>query len=85
MAIGFGDVDGVQETIRANLLNEIDRVKQNLSQTGTLICCDCECEIPEARREAMPSARYCIECQQAHDEKATSYYNRRGSKDSQLR
>jgi RNA polymerase-binding transcription factor DksA len=40
-----------------------------------------------ARRNAVPGVRLCVACQQAHDEEeqAHSSYNRRGSKDSQLR
>jgi RNA polymerase-binding transcription factor DksA len=43
--------------------------------------------IPEARRKAMPGVRLCVPCQEAHDleQGAASGYNRRGSKDSQLR
>ncbi|WP_313274583.1 TraR/DksA C4-type zinc finger protein, partial [Stenotrophomonas sp.] len=42
--------------------------------------------IPEARRKAVPGVRLCGACQQADDEEeAFAGYNRRGSKDSQLR
>ncbi|MEO1576111.1 MAG: TraR/DksA C4-type zinc finger protein, partial [Pseudomonadota bacterium] len=43
--------------------------------------------IPQARRIAVPGVRLCIACQEERDatEKATALYNRRGSKDSQLR
>jgi len=42
--------------------------------------------IPEARREAVPGVRLCIDCQSKNDkaDKISSSYNRRGSKDSQL-
>ena len=48
---------------------------------------ECGAPIPEARRKAMPGVRLCIDCQQEADKlnKAVSLYNRRGSKDSQLR
>ncbi|WP_297250737.1 TraR/DksA C4-type zinc finger protein [Bosea sp. (in: a-proteobacteria)] len=40
----------------------------------------------EARRRAMPGARLCVACQSGHDRSAAlSGYNRRGSKDSQLK
>jgi phage/conjugal plasmid C-4 type zinc finger TraR family protein len=51
-------------------------------------CADCGCEIPEARRVALPGVRRCIGCQAAQDDteaRAIAGYNRRGSKDSQLR
>jgi len=42
---------------------------------------------PEARQKAVPGVRLCINCQSELDKenKKTSGYNRRGSKDSQLR
>ena len=43
--------------------------------------------IARARRQAVPGVRLCVACQQAHDdeEQAHAGYNRRASKDSQLR
>lgn len=48
-------------------------------------CLDCDDEIPELRREKVKGVKYCVYCQEKHDIMTTSYYNRRGSKDSQLR
>ena len=50
-------------------------------------CAECEEPIPEARRKAVPGVRLCIDCQAASDAGADGVagYNRRGSKDSQLR
>ncbi|HEY9540307.1 MAG TPA: TraR/DksA C4-type zinc finger protein, partial [Luteimonas sp.] len=51
-------------------------------------CEECDVEIPEARRKAVPGVRLCVDCQQARDaenEASAGGYNRRGSKDSQLR
>lgn len=49
-------------------------------------CSRCGEPIPEARRRALPSARTCVTCQQGEDgARAAAAYNRRGSKDSQLR
>ena len=50
-------------------------------------CEACDAEIPQARREAVPGVRLCVACQSERDaERGTSAgYNRRGSKDSQLR
>ncbi|WP_458782531.1 TraR/DksA C4-type zinc finger protein, partial [Klebsiella aerogenes] len=41
----------------------------------------------EARRKALAGVRYCVKCQQDKDLHNNTYsgYNRRGSKDSQLR
>ncbi|MDH4015078.1 MAG: DksA/TraR family C4-type zinc finger protein, partial [Chromatiales bacterium] len=40
-----------------------------------------------ARREAMPGVHLCVDCQELDDRRhsANAGYNRRGSKDSQLR
>ena len=42
---------------------------------------------PEARRRAIPGVRLCVNCQAEHDREQAKFsgYNRRGSKDSQLR
>ncbi|NEL74754.1 MAG: TraR/DksA family transcriptional regulator, partial [Xanthomonas perforans] len=50
-------------------------------------CEECEAPIPEARRKAVPGVHLCVHCQEAHDleQAGQSGYNRRGSKDSQLR
>ena len=50
-------------------------------------CENCGTAIPAARREAVPGVRLCVGCQAEEDKKAVTYsgYNRRGSKDSQLR
>jgi RNA polymerase-binding transcription factor DksA len=50
-------------------------------------CEECDKKIPEARREAIPGVRLCVQCQEEIDNenKAAGLFNRRGSKDSQLR
>ena len=50
-------------------------------------CDECGKAIPEARREAVPGVRLCVACQEIVDEeqRINAGYNRRGSKDSQLR
>ncbi len=54
---------------------------------GASHCESCGAEIPAARREAIPGVKLGVPCQEAADreEQAFSGYNRRGSKDSQLR
>ncbi|WP_235528833.1 MULTISPECIES: TraR/DksA C4-type zinc finger protein [unclassified Phenylobacterium] len=53
---------------------------------GTACCVDCGDEISASRRQALPSARTCIQCQSEHDGGIVLVgINRRGSKDSQLR
>lgn len=86
MAVGFGDDDSHLETIQATIDNAIDFARSQLS-TGEsrLHCLDCGSVLLERRRNAIKGCRYCIACQEEHDKGISSYYNRRGSKDSQLR
>ena len=50
-------------------------------------CEECNAAIPEARQQAVPGVRLCVVCQEAQDKEEAAFagYNRRGSKDSQLR
>ena len=64
------------------------RVRSRLAAGESSIHCeDRGNEIPSARREALKGVRLCIVCQTERDKQATTFsgYNRRGSKDSQLR
>lgn len=87
MAVGFVKDDGVNDTIETNVMNEIDRARSELQGVGSDYCInpDCGAKIPTMRKLAMPNARYCVACQAEHDGTANVGYNRRGSKDSQLR
>lgn len=38
-----------------------------------LDCHQCGCEIPEARRQAVPGTYYCVDCQTAHEARARGY------------
>ena len=88
MAGGFARDGAVQEQIDATVEDAVSRARSNLPQgEGLTHCEECDAAIPEARRAAVPGVRLCIGCQSERDEKqkAFSGYNRRGSKDSQLR
>jgi phage/conjugal plasmid C-4 type zinc finger TraR family protein len=88
MATGWAGDTAVQDQIDATVEDAIKRARSRLpSGPGLEHCEECDAPIPEARRKAVPGVRLCINCQQAHDaeEAASSGYNRRGSKDSQLR
>jgi phage/conjugal plasmid C-4 type zinc finger TraR family protein len=88
MATGWAAEGAVQDQIDATVKDAIDRAKSRLPQGPSLThCAECGCEIPEARRIAIPGVRLCIQCQDAADRDASKFsgYNRRGSKDSQLR
>ncbi len=88
MAGGFAKDGAVQDQIDATVEDAVKRVRDQLAQGESLTHCDeCNKPIPEARREAVPGVRLCVPCQAVLDAKAkiVSGYNRRGSKDSQLR
>jgi phage/conjugal plasmid C-4 type zinc finger TraR family protein len=88
MATGWAGDGAVQDQIDATVKDAISRVQSQLPQGPSLThCAECEVEIPEARRNAIPGVRLCLACQSAHDREAAQFsgYNRRGSKDSQLR
>ena len=88
MATGWAHEGAVQEQIEASVKDAIQRARSNLPAGASLEhCAECGADIPEARRVALPGVRLCVACQEAHDrdEKAFAGYNRRGSKDSQLR
>jgi len=88
MATGWAREGAVQDQIDATVKDAIQRAKSQLPQGPSLeSCAECGAKIPEARREAVPGVRLCLACQEAADKKVepNSGYNRRGSKDSQLR
>jgi phage/conjugal plasmid C-4 type zinc finger TraR family protein len=88
MATGWAGDSAVQDQIDATVDDAIKRARSKLPSGPSLEHCE-ECGelIPEARRKALPGVRLCIACQQALDEEdgPSAGYNRRGSKDSQLR
>ncbi len=88
MATGWAGDGAVQDQIDATIKDGIQRVRSRLpSGPGLTHCEECDAEIPEARRKAVPGVRLCVPCQSARDAEEAAYtgYNRRGSKDSQLR
>lgn len=88
MATGWAGDGAVQDQIDATVKDGISRAQSRLSRGPSLShCADCGASIPEARQKAMPGVRLCIACQDAEDKEAAAFagYNRRGSKDSQLR
>ena len=89
MATGWARDNAVQEQIDATISDAIQRARAKLPQGPSLELCEaCEDDIPEARRLAVPGVRLCVRCQERRDREegnAAALYNRRGSKDSQLR
>ena len=88
MAGGWAKDGAVQDQIDANVEDAVQRARSRIPKGASLKECEeCGARIPEARRKAVAGVRLCVECQSARDAEQTSNsgYNRRGSKDSQLR
>ncbi|MDK7735835.1 DksA/TraR family C4-type zinc finger protein [Providencia stuartii] len=88
MANGWANENAVQEQIDATLDDAIAKARSQLhSGESAEYCVECGEPIPLARRKALPGVQLCITCQNAADQKSATFsgYNRRGSKDSQLR
>lgn len=88
MATGWAGDGAVQDQIDATVDDAVRRARQQLRKgPGLAHCEECDAVIPEARRQAVPGVRLCVSCQEAEDaeRRGAGLYNRRGSKDSQLR
>jgi phage/conjugal plasmid C-4 type zinc finger TraR family protein len=88
MAVGWSHDGSVQEQIDATVESAVQLAQSRLPEGESLTHCqECEAAIPEARRKAMPGVRCCVRCQSELEKKLKSAapYNRRGSKDSQLK
>lgn len=88
MAGGFAKDGAVQEQIDATIDDAISRARSKLANGASRkVCMECGEPIPEPRRKAVPGVRMCINCQAEQDKQDAKFsgYNRRGSKDSQLR
>jgi phage/conjugal plasmid C-4 type zinc finger TraR family protein len=89
MATGWARDGAVNEQIEASISDELARLKARARPTGESFthCAECEEEIPEARRAAIPGVKLCLDCQQERDSayRVRGGINRRGSKDSQLK
>lgn len=88
MASGWAGDGAVQDQIDATVKDAVERARSRLAHgPGRSRCEECDASIPEARRKAVSGVRLCVSCQEVHDREVGAYsaYNRRGSKDSQLR
>lgn len=88
MAVGWAGDDSVSQQIQDTISDEISRVRGNIKTGESAHYCDeCGDEIPEQRRLAIKGVRLCIECQSMleHTSHQHALFNRRASKDSQLR
>lgn len=90
MASGWASDDAVNQQIENTIADAINHVRQQMDQAAESaeFCEECGEAIPLARRHVLKGVRFCVECQTERDkekQKTFSLYNRRGSKDSQLR
>lgn len=88
MANGWAGDNAVNDQIAASVNDEAARARARLPKGKSLSECEERGDpIPEARQKALPGVRLCVACQAGRDqaESRFSAYNRKGSKDSQLR
>ncbi|MBZ6377056.1 hypothetical protein B5C34_06860 [Pacificimonas flava] len=87
MAGGWSRDGAVQDQIDDTVNDAVTGARSRLPKGESLTHCEeCDEPIPERRREAVPGVRTCIACQSERDTSVRhAAFNRRGSKDSQLR
>ena len=88
MANGWAGDGAVQDQIDSTIEDAVAQARSRLPRGVSRIHCEeCGDVIPPGRREAVPGVRLCVTCQGERDgdPAGPSLYNRRGSKDSQLR
>ena len=88
MAGGWSRDGAVQNQIDACLDDAVKLARSRLPEgVGCTHCEECEAAIPEARRRALPGVCVCVRCQSVREARQTTPtgFNRRGSKDSQLK
>lgn len=90
MAGGWAHDGAVNEQIEVSTEEAVARVRARMGATqgeSARDCAECGEPIAEARRQALPGVKLCVDCQGARDHafRPAAGINRRGSKDSQLR
>jgi len=88
MAGGWTRDGGVQDQINASVEDAVKLARSRLPDgESSNNCEECGTVISDARRKAIPGVRLCVGCQSEREERQTTPtgFNRRGSKDSQLR
>lgn len=87
MANGWARDGAVQDQIDDTVSDAVKSARARLpAGDGSEYCEDCGGEIPATRRKALPGTRTCVPCQTERDAVIRpAGFNRRGSKDSQLR
>ncbi len=87
MAGGWTRDGAVQDQIDDSVNDAVSGARARMpAGKSAEYCDDCGEPIPERRRAVLPGVRTCINCQSTRDTSVQhSSFNRRGSKDSQLR
>ena len=87
MASGWAPDGAVQDQIDDTVADAVQRARARLAAgDGQAHCVECGEAIPEGRRRAVPGVRTCVACQAERDGRLVPVgFNRRGSKDSQLK
>lgn len=86
MAGGWARDGAVQDQIDDTVMDAVLEARARMPHgESELYCVHCGDDIPEGRRVAVPGVRSCVTCQSGRDGPVSALFNRRGSKDSQLR
>ena len=87
MAGGWTRDGAVQDQIDDTVKDAVLRARAQLAAgQSAKECDDCGEPIPKRRREAVPGVRTCVACQSERDSRPVAGgFDRRGSKNSQLR
>ena len=88
MAVGWTRDGAVQEQRDATVEDAVQLARSRLPEGDSCSNCEeCDALIPDERRKAVPGVRLCIKCQVEYEKHHSpiNYFNRSGSKDSQLK
>jgi len=86
MASGWARDSAVQDQIDDMVADAVLAARASMpTGESDLFCAICGDDIPVGRRRAVPGVRTCVTCQSGRDRPLVSAFNRRGSKDSQLK
>ncbi len=87
MANGWARDDAVSDQIGDTVGDGVTAARARLPNgESAMECAKCGEDIPERRRQALPGVQTCVGCQSLRDRQVVhALFNRRGSKDSQLR
>jgi phage/conjugal plasmid C-4 type zinc finger TraR family protein len=87
MATGWAQEGAVLDQIHDTISDGVEGARARLPRgESARECVECGEDIPERRRQALPGVQTCVGCQTGRDVRVQhALFNRRGSKDSQLK